>query len=191
MLNQFLFLCKSVGVINSEALVIFARLLFVFYLKWGWILIRSSSLLSLLMSEVLHLSFSSWVSMYLQFAIGYWLLIEWLYKKQYQHWCSLEHFYASYEYTIHLPRAFLVVLYNWISPFPFLNVAFERSWIHHHSKWNTIRKPCDSLFLLFTRSRSKEAWISDLIVYIIELKVKIMTLSFTFSWYSCPWMSYF
>ena len=30
-------------------------------------------LLSLLMREVLHLSFSSWVSMYLQFAIGYWL----------------------------------------------------------------------------------------------------------------------
>ena len=28
------------------------------------------------------------------------------------------------------------------------------------------------IFLLFTRSRSKEAWISDLIVYIIELKVK-------------------
>ena len=74
MLSQFLFLCKSVGVINSEALVIFARLLFVFYLKWSWILIRSSSLLSLLMREVHHLSFSSWVSMYLQFAIGYWLL---------------------------------------------------------------------------------------------------------------------
>ena len=106
MLNQFLFLCKSVGVINSEALAIFARLLFVFYLKSGWILIRSSSLLSLLMREVLHLSFSSWVSMYLQFAIGYWLLIEWLYKKQYQ-LMSIQFIYQGpfwLSYRIGFPR---------------------------------------------------------------------------------------